>query len=209
MDEDTIWYTEVGLVPGDIVLNGDSAPLERGTTPPIFGPMSSLLWRNGWMDQDATWYEYRPWPRPHCVTWDPGGPPSKRGAAHNFRPMSIVAKRSPISATTELLSSFTYSAWWRQLAQVLRAGCPSSWYPTNSVKSLKETQSSDPSQGTCLILSWSTEGLRREGAWLHLCRSLWHQLPLCEYQPIQLYQHTKALVILITVETSQFNKTAH
>ena len=45
--------TEVGLGPGDIVLNGDSAPLERGTAPPpLFGPC--VLWRNGWMDQDAT-----------------------------------------------------------------------------------------------------------------------------------------------------------
>jgi len=32
---------------------------------------------------------------------DPG--PPKRGTAPNFRPMSIVAKRSPISATAELL----------------------------------------------------------------------------------------------------------
>jgi len=32
---------------------------------------------------------------------DPGRP--KRGAAPNFRPMSIVAKRSPISATAEYL----------------------------------------------------------------------------------------------------------
>ena len=30
---------------------------KRGTAPPIFGPY--LLWPNGWMDQDATWYEGR------------------------------------------------------------------------------------------------------------------------------------------------------
>jgi len=30
-------------------------------------------------------------------------PPSKRGTAPNFQPLSIVAKRSPISATAELL----------------------------------------------------------------------------------------------------------
>jgi len=28
-----------------------------------------VLWLNGWMDQDATWYEGRPLPRPHCVRW--------------------------------------------------------------------------------------------------------------------------------------------
>jgi len=45
--------TDVGLGPGNIVLNGDSAPLEGGTAPPpLFGPCP--LWRNGWMDQDAT-----------------------------------------------------------------------------------------------------------------------------------------------------------
>jgi len=45
---------EVGLGQGDIVLDGDSAlPPQRGTAP-IFGPC--LLWPNGWMDQDATWW---------------------------------------------------------------------------------------------------------------------------------------------------------
>jgi len=31
------------------------------------------------MDQDATWYEGRPRPRPHCVTWGPSYPPSEKG----------------------------------------------------------------------------------------------------------------------------------
>jgi len=48
--------TEVGLGPGDIVLDGDSAPKQKGSTT------------------------------------DPA-----------FRPVSIVTKRSPISATAELL----------------------------------------------------------------------------------------------------------
>jgi len=42
---------------------------------------------------------------PHCVTWRTSSP-SKRGrspAPSNFRPMSIVAKRLPISATAEHL----------------------------------------------------------------------------------------------------------
>ena len=51
--------TEVGLGPGDIVLDGDPAPLP------------------------------------------------KKGHAPNFRPMSIVAKRSPISATAEHLLFFS------------------------------------------------------------------------------------------------------
>jgi len=45
--------TEVGLGPGDIVLDGDPTHLKKGkggTTPPppIFG--SCPLWPNGWMD---------------------------------------------------------------------------------------------------------------------------------------------------------------
>jgi len=64
---------EVGLDPGDIVLDGDPAPPSpEGQQPPIFGPC--LLWQNNWIDQDATWYEGRPRPRPHCVTWGSSSP---------------------------------------------------------------------------------------------------------------------------------------
>jgi len=94
--------TQVGLDPGHFVLDGTQLPSpKKGAEPPIFGPC--LLCPNGWMDQDATWYGGRPRPRPHCARWDPASPP-KRGTAPNFRPMSIVAKRSPISATAEHLS---------------------------------------------------------------------------------------------------------
>jgi len=62
--------TEVNLGPGDIMLYGNPAPPEKGAQqpaqqPPLFGPC--LLWRNGWMDQDATWYGGRSRPRPHCI----------------------------------------------------------------------------------------------------------------------------------------------
>jgi len=50
--------TEVGLGPGDIVLDGDPGPPKKGAQPPLFGPC--LLWQNGWMYQDATWYGGRP-----------------------------------------------------------------------------------------------------------------------------------------------------
>jgi len=39
----------------------------------------------------------------HIVLDGDAPPPSQRGIASNFRPMSIVAKRSPISATAEHL----------------------------------------------------------------------------------------------------------
>ena len=54
---------EIGLGPGDIMLDGDPAPPRNGhSSPPLFGP---------------------------CL----------------FQPMSIVAKRSPISLTAEFLFS--------------------------------------------------------------------------------------------------------
>jgi len=50
--------TEVGLGPDHIMLEmGTQRPL-KGAQPPLFGPC--LLWPNGWMDQDAAWYEGRP-----------------------------------------------------------------------------------------------------------------------------------------------------
>ena len=44
---------EVDLGPGYIVLDGDPSPppQKKGHSSPIFG--QSLLWPNGWMDQDA------------------------------------------------------------------------------------------------------------------------------------------------------------
>ena len=47
---------EVGLCRGHIVLDGDPAPIPKleGAEPLILGPF--LLWPNGWMHQDATWY---------------------------------------------------------------------------------------------------------------------------------------------------------
>jgi len=41
-----------------------------------------VLWPNSWMDQDATWYGGKPWPRPHCVRWGPSTSPLKKG--HDF-----------------------------------------------------------------------------------------------------------------------------
>jgi len=83
----SIWQIgmEVGLGPGHIVLDGDPAPCpqKRGHSLPIFGPC--LLWQNGWMDQDATWYHGgRPRPRPHCSTWGPSFPSPEKGRSPKF-----------------------------------------------------------------------------------------------------------------------------
>jgi len=44
---------EVGLDPDHIALDGDLHVAPPSQKEGIFGPC--LLWRNGWMDQDATW----------------------------------------------------------------------------------------------------------------------------------------------------------
>ena len=67
----------VGLSQGDFVLDGDPAPTPEGAEPnPIFG--LCLLWPNGCMDQDATWYGGKPRPRRRCVKW--GRSSSLKGA---------------------------------------------------------------------------------------------------------------------------------
>ena len=66
-----------------------------------------VLSLNGVMDQDATSYGSRPRPRRHCARWGPSSP-TKRGIAA-FLPVSITAKRSPISATAQLL--YTRFLW--------------------------------------------------------------------------------------------------
>ena len=62
-----------------------SLPKKR-IEPPIFGPF--LLWPNGWMHQDATWYEGRPQPRRLCVRFDPALSPkngrSPQSLAHVY-----------------------------------------------------------------------------------------------------------------------------
>ena len=98
MDHDATWYGGRPR-PGHIVLNWDPAhsPRHQKGALPTFSP--HLLWPNGWMDQSATLYGARPRPRRHCVRWEPSSHTERSTAAPTFRPMSIVAKRSPISAT--------------------------------------------------------------------------------------------------------------
>jgi len=73
---------EVGLGPGDFVFDGDPTPSpeKRHSPHPIFGPC--LLWPNGWMDQDATWYGGKHRPRRRCVRW--GRSSLYRGAGPQF-----------------------------------------------------------------------------------------------------------------------------
>jgi len=80
---------ELGLSPSDIVLDRDPAPPPLkgvGAPPPKkkkIGPY--LLWPNGWIYQDATWYGGRPQLKRHCVVGTQLAFP-KGGEAPNFCP---------------------------------------------------------------------------------------------------------------------------
>jgi len=65
---------EVGLGPGDFVLDGDPVSFpKRGRCPSsIFSPF--LLSPNRCMHQNATWFRARPRPRRLCVRWGPRSP---------------------------------------------------------------------------------------------------------------------------------------
>jgi len=93
--------TEVGLGPGGTMLDGDPAPPPtKGHPPPIFG--ACLLWPNGWTDQDATWQEGRPRPRPHCVRWGATFP-SPKGHSPQFSAHVYCGQTVAISATAKHL----------------------------------------------------------------------------------------------------------
>jgi len=92
---------EVGLGAGHTVLDKDSAPSpERGTAAPYFLAQVYCSQTAGWIKMPLG-TKIGLGPGHNCVRWGPS--PPQRGIAPNFRPMSIVAKRSPISATVHLL----------------------------------------------------------------------------------------------------------
>jgi len=93
--------TEVGLGPGDIVLDGNSAAIpQKGHSPPNFRPMSIVAKR---LDGSRC-HLVRRKASAQVTFCEMGTQFSPKGAQlSNFRPMSIVVKRSPISSTAEHL----------------------------------------------------------------------------------------------------------
>jgi len=71
----------LGMEVDNFVLDRDPAPPQkRDIASQIFG--SCLLWPNGSVDQDATWYGSRTRPRWHCVRWGQA-PKQNKGAQPN------------------------------------------------------------------------------------------------------------------------------
>jgi len=73
---------EVNVGLGDVV--SDEAQ------PPVIG--SCLLWPNGRVDEDATWYRSRPRPRLHCVR--PGASSRRRGTGAPFFSAHVYCSHS-------------------------------------------------------------------------------------------------------------------
>jgi len=93
---------EVDLDPGDIVLDGDPAPPKKGHSTPLpnFRRMSIVAKRLDGSMPVGTKVDLGT--GDIVLDGDPA-PPERGTGAPSFWPMSIVAKRSPISATTEHL----------------------------------------------------------------------------------------------------------
>ena len=93
---------KVGFGPGHIVLDGDPAPPKK--------VHSSHFSAHVYCGQTAGWIKMPLGKKvglvPGDIVFDVDPAPLPRGRAPNFWPMSIVAKRSPISATAEHLCIF-------------------------------------------------------------------------------------------------------
>jgi len=97
--------TEVGLGPGDFVLDGDPAPLpKKGAKSQIIG--SHLLWPNGCMDQDGTSTAVGLSPG-DCVRWAPspfpkGGEPAPQFSAHFYCGQTAGCIKMPLGMEVDL-----------------------------------------------------------------------------------------------------------
>jgi len=79
----------VGLGPGNTVLDADPAPLPRGTASTQISALVCCGQMAGWIEMP--WYEGRPQPRPHCVTYGDPAPTPERGTPPIFSPCLLWA----------------------------------------------------------------------------------------------------------------------
>ena len=83
---------QVGLGHGHIVLGEDPAPLlQKGAQPPQFSAHICCDQMAGWIKMPHG-REVRLGSSDVVLDGDPAPPPQKGGTAHNFRPISVVAK---------------------------------------------------------------------------------------------------------------------
>jgi len=118
---------DVGLNHGHTVLDGDPAP------PPIFGPC--LLWPNGRIDQDATWYGGLAvsWAATLCIHF--GGSCPLTEFRHVQNSLRVQVLRSPILAAllhcspTKVCGVVQGMELWnfRRGRHLYSAGRPSRW----------------------------------------------------------------------------------
>jgi len=108
---------KVGLDLSDIVLDGDRALSSRkkGAATPQFLAHVCCAQTAGWIKMPLG-TEVGLNPSDILLDMDPAPPPQKADTAPNFSPMSIVAKRSPISATAQHLYSVSIK-WGNTLMQ--------------------------------------------------------------------------------------------
>jgi len=90
---------------------GSQLPLKGAQPIPVFG--LCLLWPNGLLDENATWYGSRPRPRAHCVRQEPSSPPRKGKAPLPLFGPCLLWPRRPSQL---LLSSFFYKSTCRLLS---------------------------------------------------------------------------------------------
>ena len=84
---------ELGLGPGDFVLDGDAAPpLPKGHSPPQFSAYICCGQMAAWIKMSLD-MALGLRPDDFVLDGDPVAPPQKGGGTPNFRPMFIAAKR--------------------------------------------------------------------------------------------------------------------
>ena len=102
-----------------------------------FGPC--LLWPNGWMHQDTTWYGRRPQPRRHCVRWGPSCPPKETQPPPIFGPCLLWQN-----------GCMHQDATWYGGRPRPRRQCVV-WRPSSPYPPKKETQQPPSLFGACLL----------------------------------------------------------
>jgi len=123
--------TEVNLGPGNIVLDGDPAAPKKGGTAlsPI---LAHVLWPNGCINQDATWYGGRLRPRPHCVTWRPSSSLKQVVAQHDMHLHQYADDRC-ISASPSVALPLLWTNLQRALVTSM-PGCERADYDSTQLR---------------------------------------------------------------------------